>query len=338
MSYLEDRAKVLKTINKLYSGDISFDCASRHVFQYQSRHNTVYKRYLNLLNYKTTNPTDVKDIPCLPIELFKNQSVLTGDWQPEMYFMSSGTTGTARSRHLIRSLEFYLTNAQTAFEQHYDTQLQDCYFVALLPGYLDNPHSSLIAMVKYFMEVSDSDLSGFYADRLDELLESLTKLKSNSDKKIFLFGVSFALLDLAEQYDFDFKDITIIETGGMKGRKKDLTKDEIYKTLQRGLIGAQIHSEYGMTELLSQAYSTERQRYRAAKTMNVFTTQINDPFTLERNGKTGQINIIDLANFDSCAFLRTSDLGVVYDDLSFSVQGRLSNSDIRGCNLLLSDS
>jgi phenylacetate-coenzyme A ligase PaaK-like adenylate-forming protein len=302
------------------------------IFKHQFENNKVYRSFCDLL-YK--HPSDVKrveDIPFLPIQFFKTHPVLSSPKNIETTFTSSGTTGSVTSKHYVTDLETYQYCFRKGFQQFYGN-IKDYVVLALLPSYLEREGSSLIYMVNDMIIQSNQPESGFYLNNFDELKEVLIKLDSES-KKVLLLGVSFALLDFVERYQIHLKNTIIMETGGMKGRRKELIKDELYRKLKKGFGVDVIHSEYGMTELLSQAYSKGNNVFKTPPWMKVLTRDTEDALTIQKRGKTGGINIIDLANINSCAFIATQDLGRIYKDGSFEVIGRFDNSDIRGCNLM----
>jgi len=313
--------------------EANFDDIALSLFQIQSVHNPVYKQFIQSLGIQSSKITAIDQIPFLPIEFFKNHRIVTGDWPVEMEFTSSGTTGTATSRHEVYDLAFYLKNTQNIFERYFGP-LEKYHFFALLPSYLEREGSSLIAMMNHFISESKSPFSGFYLQNYNELVMQLRKAQS-TDRKVILWGVSFALLDLAEQFELDLKDAIVIETGGMKGRRKEMIREELHELLCNRFHKDQIGSEYGMTELLSQAYSHGNGVYQSPPWMKIWIRDINDPFKKLETGKTGGINVIDLANAHSCAFLETQDLGKWGQDGYFEVLGRIDNSDLRGCNLLV---
>ena len=312
--------------------DSNFDIHALELFRYQAEHNQVYKAYLKELKIRPASIQLLANIPFLPIEFFKMQQVKTGEWQEETIFESSGTTQSTTSKHYIYNLEAYHTNARHLFEDCFGP-VQDKTIIGLLPSYLERGNSSLVSMVNSFIEISESPLSGFYLNNIKELMKVLNK--TTSEDNIFLFGVSFALLDLALKYDQDLSHIKIIETGGMKGRKPEIVKAELYAIINDKLNRPEIFSEYGMTELLSQAYGLNG-IFKMSEKMKVMIRDVNDPFSFLASGKTGGINVIDLANEHSCAFIETKDLGRINTDGSFEVLGRFDNSDIRGCNLMVS--
>jgi hypothetical protein len=308
------------------------------LFRYQAEHNPVYNAYVKYLKVQPKQVYSLTEIPFLPIEFFKTQTVQTGIFTPKTIFLSSGTTQAERSRHLLPSLDFYLQNARYIFESFYGS-LTDYVFLALLPSYLEQGHSSLVAMVDAFMVASGQPDGGFFLHDLAALCDVL-KQASQQGRKIMLFGVTYALLDLADYvqtHDLadSFSQVLIMETGGMKGRRREMIRSELHEQLQKAFNVHGIHSEYGMTELLSQAYSREQGIFRCPPTMQILLRDPNDPFSLSLTLRNGGINIIDLANVDSCAFIETKDLGKIYPDGSFEVLGRFDNSDIRGCNLLV---
>lgn len=316
-----------------------FEERALDLFNYQVQHNSVYKAYVKQLGVKPHAVLDLHKIPFLPIEFFKTQAVKTGEFAATTTFLSSGTTQAERSKHFLPNLNFYLKNTRLLFEKQYGP-LTDYVFMALLPSYLEQGHSSLVAMVHYFIQKSGQSEPGFFLYNLQDLITALQQLQLNN-QRVILFGVTYALLDLADYVqannlnDF-FKKVIIMETGGMKGRRREMIRQELHAQLQAAFQVQSIHSEYGMTELLSQAYSTGEGIFSCPATMRVLLRDPNDPLDVNVNLKTGGINIIDLANVDSCAFIETKDLGKIYPNGTFEVLGRFDNSDIRGCNLLVS--
>ena len=315
--------------------DISeqFSTQALKVFRFQVENNLLYQNYVELLNVDYQSVKSIFDIPFLPIQFFKNRQVQTGNWSPKTIFSSSGTTGKNTSRHLVRDENFYLKNTVVGFEKFYGALSEYC-VLALLPSYLERKGSGLISMAAHFIEISKYDQSGFFLNNLEELV---VVLKDCQKQKIptLLIGVSFALLDLAEQFELDLSGIIVAETGGMKGRRKEITREELHDFLKKRLNISEIHSEYGMTELFSQAWSKGHGIFNPAPTMRILTREITDPLSNQKFGKTGAINIIDLANLDTISFIATDDLGRVYEDNSFEILGRTDASDARGCNLLL---
>ena len=312
------------------SNDTAFEEIALRLFRFQAEHNTVYRQYLAYIAVDARDVTRLEQIPFLPISLFKTHEIKTGDWQPEVVYTSSGTTGATTSQHLVKSKEFYLAHSRRIFESVYGP-LADFHVLCLLPSYLERTGSSLVAMASHFIEVSQSVHSGFFLRDLDRLVAVLESIKDN--RRILLLGVSFALLDLAEQYELDLSRCIIMETGGMKGRRKEITRAELHEILKKNFNVPVIHSEYGMTELLSQAYSKGEGLYACPPAMRVILRELNDPFSTS-HPDSGVINVIDLANAHSCAFIETQDLGKSGQGGHFEVLGRMDASDARGCNLL----
>jgi phenylacetate-coenzyme A ligase PaaK-like adenylate-forming protein len=302
------------------------------IFRYQATNNPVYGEFLRLLQKNPQHVRQISDIPFLPVELFKSKSVVTGNFSPEQVFTSSGTSGTETSRHLVRDSALYRKSYRRGFE-HFYGQPKDYCILALLPSYLEREGSSLIDMAQGLITASGHPDSGFYLNDHKKLSEKLQRLEDSGQHNL-LIGVSFALLDLAEQFPQHLPNTIIMETGGMKGRRKELTRNELHNQLKQAFGVSTIHSEYGMTELLSQAYSASDGRFKCPPWMQVLVRQRDDPFAF-CTGKTGGINVIDLANIDSCSFIATSDLGRVESDGSFEVLGRFDYSDVRGCNLMV---
>ena len=319
----------------LYSvNDNTFKDIALSLFYEQAKGNKIYRDFIGFLGIEPTSVDRVEKIPFLPITFFKSHLVTTGDWpHPEMIFTSSGTTRAIASRHVVPQLSFYLENSKRNFELFFGP-LSDYHILALLPSYLEREGSSLISMVDYFIKESKSAHAGFYMHNYQTLLEKALELKSGN-RKVLLLGVSFALLELAEKFEVDLSHCLIMETGGMKGKRREIIREELHDFLQNRFRVKTIHSEYGMTELLSQAYSLKNGFYRSPPWMKVLVRDLNDPFKPESIGKTGGINIIDLANLYSCAFIETQDLGKVLQNGCFEILGRFDNSDIRGCNLLV---
>lgn len=303
------------------------------VFEYQFENNKVYRSFCDLLY---THPADVKniaEIPFLPIQFFKSHNVVSGKTETQQIFTSSGTTGSLTSRHLVSEISWYENSYLNGFREFYG-DIEEYTILALLPNYLEREGSSLIYMVKDLIQKSNKPKSGFYLHNLKELSNTLKELDANGEKTL-LIGVTFALLDLIDQNQFSLHNTIVMETGGMKGRRKELTRFELHSILSKGFGVDFIHSEYGMTELLSQAYSKGNGIFKCPPWMKVFTRDTEDPLTILDTQKTGGLNIIDLANYNSCSFIATQDLGKVFDNQSFEVLGRFDHSDIRGCNLMV---
>lgn len=304
----------------------NFESHCINLFAFQYLHNSLYRKYCHLLAKNPDNVRAVSQIPFLPIEFFKNHVVKTGHWKEEKVFMSSGTTHAGKSKHFIRDLAFYQCVTRKCFENAYNS-LSDMLILALLPSYLAQGDSSLIAMMDFFMREAMQG-SNYYLNNL-----AVRNLLISSSCHKLLIGVSYALLDLAENGRIEVKNTQVMETGGMKGRRKEITREELHGKLKVAFSTNVIHSEYGMTELMSQAYGTEG-HFRFPKWAKVLIRDINDPFCYLKDHKTGGINIIDLANVDTCAFIETKDLGRTSQD-TFEVLGRFDNAEIRGCNLIM---
>ena len=313
----------------VFDNNISFEKRALRLFKEQSQKCLPYHQYLKLLKIDIESISSLAEIPFLPIQFFKTHSIITNGKKSAISFISSGTTGMQHSQHLVADLSIYEYSFRTAFELFYG-DIEKYRFLALLPSYLEREGSSLIYMCEDLIKRGKHPQSGFYLNNLGELSEILKE-----DKPTIIIGVTYALLDLAELGPFQLNNTIIMETGGMKGKRKEMLKDELHQTLSNAYGVDLIHSEYGMTELLSQAYSKGNGRYSTPHWMRVFCRDIEDPFSLTNNGKTGGLNIIDLANINSCAFIATQDLGRVFSDQSFEVLGRFEQSDIRGCNLLV---
>lgn len=324
--------KLLSKIFKIDSAK-TFEVTALQVFQYQYEQNPVYHKFCNYLNKNVTTVKTIADIPFLPIDFFKSQTIITGILKPKITFTSSGTTGNSTSKHHVSDLTLYEKSYLKAFTQFYGKNTDYC-ILALLPSYLERQGSSLIYMVEDLIKKSNHPDSGFYLNDLNSLQQKLTRLNAKKTKTL-LIGVSFALLDLAEQFPINLEHTTIMETGGMKGRRKEMIREELHATLIAAFKTPKIHSEYGMTELLSQGYSKGDGIFNAPPWMKILTRDTEDPLTVQTIGKTGGINVIDLANINSCSFIATQDLGKVFKDGSFEILGRFDNSDIRGCNLMV---
>jgi phenylacetate-coenzyme A ligase PaaK-like adenylate-forming protein len=332
-----------KTMNyfKSFQEDIlnlnikNFEEKAIELFQLQARYNAVYRDYLIHRKVSISSIKKIEDIPFLPIRFFKDFPVVCGDHESfEGYYSSSGTTGTITSRHYFWSEEFYLKHSLHLFEQEYGS-IKEYHILALLPSYLERKGSSLVSMADHFVKMSGSEFSGFYLYNYEDLIRTLEVLQ-NDQKKVILLGVTFALLDLVE---VDLRippldNLIIMETGGMKGRRQEMIREEVHALLKSAFGVEQIHSEYGMTELMSQFYSKGGGKYNIPCTMRVMLRDINDPFSYS-NRKQGGINIVDLANFHSCAFIETQDLGKIDRQERLEVLGRFDNSEVRGCNLMV---
>lgn len=314
-----------------------FRQACLETFRFQYENVEVYRKFVDYLNIHPLEIKDIGDVPFLPIEMFKNHLVLDKNLTTDFYFQSSGTTQMNRSKHYIPNLKLYEESIAKSFEQ-FIGKPEDYIFLGLLPNYSENPHSSLIYMIDYLMNKSGKIENGYFLYNHQDLFEILNSIQN---KKILLFGVSFALLDFLDSIETlnlslsQTSNLTIIETGGMKGRKEEMTKDQLLGILQQGFKTDKIYSEYSMTELLSQAYSLGNNEYESPHWMKILIRNTEDPFSNVEEGRTGAINIIDLANRHSCSFLATQDLGKIQNG-KFQVLGRIDHSDIRGCSLLVS--
>jgi len=303
------------------------------VFKFQAQFNPIYAKYLTLLDTDIAAIDNIYDIPPLPIQFFKNKKIKSGDWSEEMIFTSSGTSGLTTSRHFVNSSEFYIKNCQLNWKENFG-KVKDYCVLALLPAYLERKGSSLILMAENFIQESKYKQSGFFLYDTNNLLKAIKECQEKNIPTVLL-GVTFALLDLAEKEQPDLSGILVMETGGMKGRRKEITRQEMHKLLCKSFNINKVHSEYGMTELFSQAYSHGNGIFKSSSTLRVYTREVTDPFCRQKHGKTGVINLIDLANFNTCSFIATDDLGKTYKDGTFEILGRLDASDIRGCNLLV---
>ncbi len=303
------------------------------VFRHQYDHNFVYNQFCNLLNKNKSNVKSLTEIPFLPIQFFKSHQVLSSSAPVQQTFTSSGTTGMLTSQHLITDTSWYEESYRKAFAQFYGN-IEDYAVLALLPSYLDRQGSSLIYMVKDLIDSSNHPESGFYLNNYNELATKLIEL-DKAGQNVLLIGVTYALLDLIEIQKFELKNTIIMETGGMKGKRKEMIREELHQLLCEGFGVSNIHSEYGMTELLSQAYSLGEGVFECPNWMHILIRDTEDALTYVEVQKTGGINVIDLANYNSCAFIATQDLGKKYPNNSFEVLGRFDNSDIRGCNLMV---
>ena len=310
-----------------------FEKTAIEVFKFQSAHSPVYHRFVKLLKINPSNVNSISQIPFLPISFFKTEKIIRSSQSEEIVFTSSGTTGTEQSKHFVSDTKLYTDSFHFGFRHFYGSP-SNYTFLALLPGYLDRSGSSLIFMMNELFRLSGRSESGFYLKEHDKLSEIINDLEGKKRKTI-LVGVSFALLDFIEKYPFNLKHTIVMETGGMKGKRKELVREELHELLKKGFGVNRIHSEYGMTELLSQAYSSGEGRFFCPPWMKVTIRDTEDPLSLLPYGKSGGINVIDLANLNSCSFIATQDLGKIYEDGSFEVLGRFDHSDIRGCNLMV---
>ncbi len=330
---------VEQAIAFLENEQYSFNEKALQVFRFQYTHNPLYKKFCNLLNREPGDVQSIREIPFLPISFFKSHEILSVIRTPVLQFESSGTTGLQTSRHFVYNAEVYLAAMRNGFKKFYGDFDEWC-ILALLPNYLERQNSSLIYMVDDFIKLSNHPDSGFYLHDLDKLANTLRENERKGTKTL-LMGVTFALLDLSEQFATPLQHTIIMETGGMKGRRKELTRQEVHDKLKAAFDMENIHSEYGMTELLSQAYSDGKGIFQPADSMQVVLRAIDDPLEIwtkddvAGSSAAGVINVIDLANVYSCSFIATDDVGTLYANGSFEVAGRLDNSDMRGCSFLL---
>ncbi len=310
-----------------------FKALSLAVFKHQFKNNKVYRSFCDLLFVHPSSISTIEEIPFLPIQFFKSRKVLSSLDEIQETFTSSGTTGSITSKHLVTNINLYKESYLKGFA-HFYGNIEEYTVLALLPNYLERQGSSLVFMVADLIEKSKKVESGFYLDNIQELANKLLELNRNG-QKILLIGVSFALLDLIEMQQFNLKNTIIMETGGMKGRRKELVREELHTILQNGFGVTEIHSEYGMTELLSQGYSKGNGVFETPPWMKILIRDTEDALSINASGKNGGINVIDLANYNSCSFIATQDLGKVYENETFEIIGRFDNSDIRGCNLMV---
>jgi phenylacetate-coenzyme A ligase PaaK-like adenylate-forming protein len=312
----------------------TFDALAIEVFRFQLQNNKVYREFVRMLypEEKINSISDVKDIPFLPIELFKTQEIITEN-RHQVLFESSGTTGVSTSKHFIADIQLYIQSLSAGFRYFFGDPA-DYVFLALLPSYLERKSSSLVYMANELMKQSINPLSGFFLYNLNELYYRIKDAKKK-EQKIFLIGVTFALIDFALLYKIDLKDDVVMETGGMKGKRKEMIREEVHSILSKSFNKNLIQSEYGMTELLSQAYSFGDGIFRCPPWMKVFIRDMRDPLTILPTSETGGINVIDLANIYSCPFIATGDIGRSFKDGSFEVLGRFDEAEIRGCNLMV---
>ena len=308
----------------------NFNEKALELFQYQAKENQVYKKYLQLLKRQVKEVQRIEDIPFLPISFFKHHPVISTDAPVQITFRSSGTTGL-RSTHHVNDTAFYKKISERCFERMYGP-LSDYIILALVPSYQENPHSSLLFMIDHFMNISDP-INSRYIDFTD--MKNLPDtLSIPEDKKVLLIGVTYALMESSSLL-LDLPQLIIMETGGMKGRGKELTREEVHSMLKKGFKVETIHSEYGMTELISQSYSRGEGKFEAPPWKKILLRDLNDPFLVDTSLRAGGINIIDFGNVDSCSFIATEDLGRIYQDETFSVIGRIDNSEMRGCNQMI---
>lgn len=315
------------------SSTTAFNDTALQIFKYQAKNCAVYRQFIEGLKVDAASIGSVEQIPFLPVEFFKSHRVLSSGHPADVVFTSSGTTGLTTSSHYISDKTWYEESFRQAFQLFYGN-IKDYTVLALLPSYLEREGSSLIYMVDDLIKRSENPDSGFFLYNHDELYHQLKK-QQEAKKPVLLIGVTFGLLDFIENYQINFPELIVMETGGMKGRRKEMIREELHEVLCKGFGVSAIHSEYGMTELLSQAYSKGEGIFICPPWMKIIIRDTNDPISTLPNDKTGGINVIDLANINSCSFIATQDLGKTYANDSFEVLGRFDQSDIRGCNLLI---
>ena len=315
------------------SNQKQFDKMALKVFRFQYEKNLVYREFCDFLKTDVQKVKTIQQIPFLPIQFFKSHEVVSNSNPIQTIFTSSGTTGMVTSKHLVTDVSIYEESYRKAFSQFYGN-IEDYVVLALLPSYLEREGSSLIHMVNDLIQLSKHPESGFYLHNYDELIEKIIQL-DQSGQNVILIGVTYALLDLIEKQSFQLENTIIMETGGMKGKRKEMIREELHQELCNGFGVKSIHSEYGMTELLSQAYSLGDGIFECPSWMQISIRDTEDALSYIREGKTGGINVIDLANINSCSFIATQDLGKKYSNGSFEVVGRFDHSDIRGCNLMV---
>jgi len=310
-----------------------FERAALEIFRYQAENIPIYKEYVERLRVKVDEVSSINRIPFLPIQFFKTKEVKPINAKAEVIFTSSGTSGDQTSKHYVVDTDLYARSFTASFKLFYGNTSDYC-ILALLPSYLERQGSSLVYMVNSLIKLSAHPESGFFLDEFDALAERLNRLDEQG-QKCLLIGVSFALLDFADKHRFDLKNTIVMETGGMKGRRKEMVREDLHSQLCDAFGVEAIHSEYGMTELLSQAYSNGKGLFTCPPWMRIVIRDPYDPFTTLPNQRAGAINIIDLANIYSCSFIQTEDLGRIYDDGTFEVLGRMNETQLRGCNMLV---
>tara|TARA_B110000196_G_scaffold201915_1_gene172934 strand:+ start:4681 stop:5655 length:975 start_codon:yes stop_codon:yes gene_type:complete len=320
--------KKLDSLN--ISSQLDFKNKAITLFNEQFNKNLIYNQYCKLLKIKPNQVNELKHIPFIPIQFFKTHKIVCNNDKITHLFKSSGTGGS-KSINYVSDINLYVKSFSKCFENFYGP-IKDYVFLGLLPSYLEQKNSSLVYMIDYFIKESKYNESEFYLNDYKKLNKLLIKLRKEN-KRIILFGVSYALLDFIEKYPINIRNLIVIETGGMKGRRIELTREELHFRLSKGFNIENIHSEYGMTELFSQAYSKQKGIFKNPPWMKTLIRDINNPFSVSNTGR-GAINFIDLANINTCAFIASDDIGEIFDDFSFKINGRLSESEIRGCNLM----
>ncbi|HTG55345.1 MAG TPA: hypothetical protein VL943_03695, partial [Niabella sp.] len=322
---------------EIFSGSVDFNTICLEAFRFQYQHNSIYNKYVNALGIDAATVRKPSKIPFLPIRFFKTHHVTTTAFEPEVIFESSGTTETINSRHYLKTKRIYEQSFLSAFEQFYGNPADWC-ILGLLPSYLERQHSSLVYMVEALVKRSGHERSGFYLYDFEKLYESLQALEQ-AGQKTLLIGVTFGLLDFVEKHQLPLRHTVVMETGGMKGRRKEMIRQEVHDVLKSAFALKEVHSEYGMTELLSQAYSKGDGLFRTPEWMRILLRDEEDPLTIkainDADSIRGLINVIDLANIYSCSFIATDDLGILHNNGQFEITGRVDHSDLRGCSLLV---
>lgn len=329
---MPELSSIINRIFKLKSSD-DFNALALEIFQYQYKNNKIYHSFVDYLVSDVNEITSFKQIPFMPIEFFKRHKVVSGNKETEIIFTSSGTTGMSTSKHYVNDIQVYTRSFRESFKLFFG-DIKEYTILALLPSYLEKGGSSLVFMANQLINDSNNPASGFYLDELSKLNYILTSLRDKK-QKVILLGVTYALLDLAERFPLDFPDLILMETGGMKGKRKEIIREELHEILINGFGVKKVYSEYGMTELLSQAYSYGDGIFNCPPWMKILVRDVNDPLKIIDYGRSGGINIIDLANVNSCSFIATQDLGKLNPDDSFEILGRFDASDVRGCNLMV---
>jgi hypothetical protein len=329
--YLKTRTDLFEKLYTKVENESEFEALALEIFHFQYRYNNIYRRFVDLIKVQPNKVTSLLSIPFLPIQLFKTHEVKSGRWEAEKQFRSSGTSFQSPSIHQVRRIEHYNQNAVFCFESIFG-KLKDFRWYGLLPNYLEQGNSSLVHMVNHFMSFHPRAKGGFFMHDYPQLIEKIGEKESGL--RTVLIGVSYALLDMAIQHAPDLGDAIVIETGGMKGRGKELPRSELHEILKEKFKVDQIYSEYGMTELLSQAYSMGDGIFTLAPTMKLIISELNDFKNVLPAGEQGRLQIIDLANIDTCSFIATDDLGSMLDNRRFTISGRADHSELRGCNLL----
>lgn len=329
MTYLENLSSKIFTIKN----STDFEAIAIELFAWHYDNNKTYNSFCKTLNISPENTSNIFQIPCLPVNLFRYNKIVPTGYEHQIIFETSGTTKEETGKHYIVNQEIYINSFMNGFS-HFYGDISEYAILALLPGYLERPNSSLVYMVSEWIKRSNNQHSGFYLYEHENLFNTLTLLKEKKQKTI-LIGVSYALLDFAENFQINFPELIVMETGGMKGKRKEMLRKEVHSILKKSFGVAAIHSEYGMTELLSQAYSKSDGIFFCPPWMKVYMRDLNDPLSQPENKNTGAINIIDLANIYSCPFIATEDVGVLFSNFSFEILGRMDYSAIRGCNTMI---